>query len=567
MTRKQLIKQFYIANKFNFAVIMFAYILAGVAEVSIAYLLQSVIDIAAGGTLDDLLISVYYIIGVMAALALTTVLNTYVLPHFTAKASRQYKNFVYNNLLKKDIESFNRDGSATYISALTNDLATIQTQYVCNIFGMVYNVLVFIGAIALMLINSPILTGVGVAMSLIPLVLSIFLGKKIGKAEKEVSDKNSEFIHFVNDSLNGFSVVKSFKIEKKIGELFGKNNQSLENAKERKNRASKLLEQLCSVFSGLAQFVVFGIGAYMCIAYPEIMSVGTIILFVQLMNQVVNPIVNIPQYYALRKSCIPLIDKVAKNLSATADIENKTLTASLENAITISNLSFGYTDDETVINDLCYTFERNKSYAIVGASGSGKSTLFNLLLGTYENYVGSICYDGKELKNISVDSLYDCISIVSQNVFVFDDTVENNITMYKETDRALLEEVVSKSALGELADEKGLEYGCGVNGSNLSGGQKQRISIARGLLKKAPLILVDEATSALDAETASTVNAEILGLPDTAKIVITHRLDESTLKKYDKILFMKNGRIAEDGTFDELIKADGLFASMFKLAQ
>ncbi len=564
--RKQFIKQFYLANKANFAIILIADIADAGVSLAIAYMLQQVLNIASDGNLARLRTAVLYIVGIVAAFLLISLIYMYFLPHYKAKAARQYKNFVYNKLLQKSIVSFGKDGSAAYISALTNDLNDIELNYIENIFDMIRNILLFIGAIAMMLYYAPLLTAIGVGVSLIPLVLSVIMGGMIGKREKAVSDKNGEFVHFVGDSLNGFSVIKNFKIESKIGNLFRKNNAVLERAKETKNSGVILLNSLCVLFGVIAQFAVFAVGAYICITAPDKLSVGTIIMFVQLMDYVISPLTSVPQSIALRRSCIPLIDKVAGMLSEQ-NTDGKGSTASLDKSITLSDLSFGYTDDKKVIDGLSYTFEKDKSYAIVGASGSGKSTLFNLLLGMYDNYEGSITYDGNELKDISTDSLYDCISLVSQNVFVFDDTIENNITMYSEKDKSEFDRVVEQVALGDLIAEKGADYNCGLNGGNLSGGQIQRISIARGLIKQAPLLLMDEATSALDVETAASIDAEILNVPDTTKIVITHRLDERTLKLYDKILFMKNGVISENGTFDELMKLDGLFASMFKLAQ
>ncbi len=565
--RKQFIRQFYRANKLNFAVIFILNLAEVAVSLLIAYLLQQILDIASEGTTDDLKIALFYTIGVAAAFLTVALLRMYFLPHYKAKAARQYKNFIYNQLLQKSIVSFSKDGAAGYISALTNDLNTIEQNYIENIFDMIENILLFVGAIALMLYNSPLLTSIGVGVSLIPLVLSVVMGGMIGKREKAVSDKNGEFVHFVSDSLNGFNVIKNFKVESKIANLFRKNNAVVERAKETKNRSVILIRSLCGFFGVIAQFAVFAVGAYICITSPDKLSVGTIIMFVQLMNYVVNPLTSVPQAIALRRACIPLIDKVAEMLSEKDVGENRNFSATLDNSITLSDVSFGYTDDKKVINGLSYTFEKDKAYAIVGASGSGKTTLFNLLLGMYDNYEGSIRFDDNEMKNITTDSLYDRIALVSQNVFVFDDTIANNITMYGEADKAEIDRVVEQVALKDLIDEKGADYCCGLNGKNLSGGQIQRISIARGLLKRAPLLMMDEATSALDVETAAHINAEILNVPNTTKIVITHRLDEQTLKLFDSILFMKNGEIAETGTFDELMKSDGLFASMYKLSQ
>lgn len=218
-----------------------------------------------------------------------------------------------------------------------------------------------------------------------------------------------------------------------------------------------------------------------------------------------------------------------------------------------------------MLNGISHRFEKNKSYAIVGTSGSGKTTLINLLLGKYNDYSGSIHYNNIDLKEISIDSLFEISSFVEQNVFVFDDSIINNITMYSSVDEELLNDAIKKSGLAKLIDEKGKDYRCGENGCNLSGGEKQRISIARALVKKSQLLLLDEATSALDNETSSSITNNLLAIDNTTKIMITHRLDEDILNKFDEIIVIKNGNIVEYGTYKELMDNNGTFKSLVEL--
>ena len=238
----------------------------------------------------------------------------------------------------------------------------------------------------------------------------------------------------------------------------------------------------------------------------------------------------------------------------------------LRDGITIDHLTYGYHESAPVLNDVSVRFEAGKSYAIVGTSGSGKSTLVNLLMGSSNDYQGSIRFDQRELRTIAAESLYGLVSVVQQNVFIFDDTIRNNITMFRHFDEMLVQQATEKAGLTPLLAERGEDYICGEGGSGLSGGERQRISIARCLLRQTPVLLIDEATAALDAATAYSVSAAILAIEGLTRIVVTHRLEEPLLRKYDEILVLKNGEICERGSFDALMARREQFYSLFNVA-
>lgn len=188
-------------------------------------------------------------------------------------------------------------------------------------------------------------------------------------------------------------------------------------------------------------------------------------------------------------------------------------------------------------------------------------------MASHNGYSGSICYDTTELRQISSESLYEMVSVVQQNVFIFNASIRDNITMFSDFPREEVDRAIELSGLSKLIAERGEDYLCGENGSGLSGGEKQRISIARSLLKKSQVLLVDEATAALDAQTAFQVSNAILDLNDLTRIVVTHSLDENLLKRYDCVLTLKNGSITESGSFDELMVKKGYFYSLFTVSQ
>lgn len=563
--RKRYIKEFYLSNKLNFILTMVVTIALAFSMLVVSIIVQQVIDVITKGDINNLADVTWLTVIVILAISLLFLINTVVYPRFIYKATRQYKKYAFDKIIDKDISSFKAEGSSVFISALTNDLQSIETNYITSIFSLVLQGILFTGAIIIMFIYNPILTLVSIVLSLIPLVFSLTYGKKLTKFEKNVSDKNSSFVHFLKDSLNGFTTIKSFKAEEKIKELYNKNNSIVEDAKEQKKRSEEILSMVGEIASIIAQFGVFLFGAYLSMNGYGI-TAGVVVVFVQLMNFVVNPIAVVPKLLASRKASIPLIEKLAVSSYKTKDELLKVNDASLNNEIILKDVSFSYGDKE-ILSNLNHVFEANKSYAVIGASGSGKSTLFNLLMANESNYTGSITYDNVSLDTIKEDSICDLISLIEQNVFVFDSTIIENITMYDDFPKEEIDAVINKSGLSDLIKEKGHDYACGEGGKNLSGGERQRISIARGLLKNSKLLLMDEATSALDNETSINVSKSIANLEGATKIIITHRLEASILKMYDEILVMKNGQIFEFGTFDDLIERKDLFYSLYSIEQ
>ena len=184
-----------------------------------------------------------------------------------------------------------------------------------------------------------------------------------------------------------------------------------------------------------------------------------------------------------------------------------------------------------------------------------------------KDYNGNIFYDDNELKNISSNSLYNLVSIIQQNVFVFNNTIRDNITMFSNFDEDEIDRAVNLSGLKRLIEDKGTDYLCGENGSGLSGGERQRISIARALLRKTPVLFIDEATASLDAKTSFEVLDAILNLDGYTRIIVTHDLDENILKRCTGIFALKNGIVSEQGTFNELMNKKGYFYSLYTISK
>jgi len=416
----------------------------------------------------------------------------------------------------------------------------------------------------MMLWYSPILTAAAVVLALLPVAASLICGGRLAKCEQEVSSKNESYVEAVKESFAGFSVIKSFKAEGEVNRLFQTSNRETEQVKERRRLWDTRLTAITQSCGSVLQIGIFFYGAWLSINGS--IQMGTVLIILNLCNCFTQPIQIVPQYWASRKAALSLIQKLAAITKENAGHTGETIPPVLEQSIGLSHVGFGYAPDKPVLKDLSVQFEPGRSYAIVGPSGSGKSTLLSLLMGAYPEYTGSITIDGRELREVNTDSLYDLMSLIGQNVFLFDDTIRNNLTMFRDFPGEQVDLAVKRSGLSLLVAERGADYRCGENGVGLSGGERQRISIARALLRGTPVLMLDEATASLDNQTAFEVTDAILHLDGLTRIVVTHRLDEALMKQYDQILVMKDGRLVEQGTFQELMAAKEYFYSLFTLA-
>ena len=571
MDNKRLLKpymrQFYKGNGWRFALAMAVTLALTASTMMISWLVQVIIDLATGADVGFSFSQVVLltVTGILME-AFAYFLAYHSKPGFISKGVGQYKEYVFTRLCQKGIGAFSKENSSLYISALSNDAATVEMNYLANVFIIVENSATCIGALVLMFYYSPLLTMLSIALALLPLAVSICTGNLVARAEKTVSDKNETYMSTLKDSLVGFAVIKSFRAEVQMCRIFAEAVKEVTDAKTFRKKMSILVNGLSASSGTILQFSIFLIGAYLALNGHGL-SAGSVLVFVQLLNFVINPIGAIPQALAEIKASKTLIAKVAEALESNVREEGLENKAELDSKITISGLSFGYEAEKPVLQNMNFTFDAGKSYAIVGASGSGKSTLLNLLMASHSDYAGSICYDDTELRQIRSESLYEMISVVQQNVFIFNASIRDNITMFSDFPRAEVDRAMELSGLSKLIADRGEDYLCGENGSGLSGGEKQRISIARSLLKKSRVLLVDEATAALDAQTAFQVSNAILELHDLTRIVVTHSLDEGLLKQYDCILTLKNGQIAESGSFEKLMDRKGYFYSLYTVSQ
>lgn len=567
MNRKEYLANFFKDNKLNIFLALILYVVSSLTNIVSSWYLQVIVDTVTKSSNFTFWNLLLIALAILLALSLSTVIGVFAYPRFLSKAISQYKDYAFEKLLRKNIASFSRENTATYISALTNDVISIEDNYLKNIFLFVQYAIMFLGSFVLMIYYSLPLTFIVMTLASIPFLVSILSGRKLAQKEMAVSSANETYMATVKDILSGFTVVKSFKAEEEISTMFARANAHLQRKKEGRDRTSQFISGISNLAFILTQAGTMLIGAWMILNKKGGLTAGMLLGFMNLVMYVVQPISYVPGILAKRKASFALIDKMTENLSHHVEDRGMSIPQTLKKGIELKDLSFSYDGKKEALVQINGLFEPHKAYALVGASGSGKSTLLNLLMGSNSNYRGQILFDEVEQRDISSNSLYDILALIQQNVFIFNATISDNITMFKEFPAHEVQRVIQLSGLDQLILEKGQEYLCGENGNKLSGGERQRVAIARSLLRKSSVLLVDEATSALDNQTAHTVSQAILDLKEITRIVVTHRLEQDLLTQYDKLLVLKNGVLVEEGTFQELLDQKEYFYSLFMVNQ
>ena len=565
-------KQFLKDNKFNYSMTLLSLVISACMDVALAIMLYFFFVAATTGDNRTLLVGTVAG-GVFCALyVLCKIIKRSFMNKFLKTALSQFKGYVFGKILSKSISEYRRESSAKFISAFSNDLNSIELNYLIGTIDIMGSIFTFVASgIAMLFFDWRI----GLAMIVAAMVcsfLSMKYGRRLVKKESKTANENMGFIDQVKDLLNGFIVIKSFRAEKEVLQIFNERNVELESTKQSRRATSETVTIFGDLAGLLLNSILFSSVFALGIGFGDDAGTGAALLmvFIQLLNYMLVPVRKIGSGISNRRAAQALIDRISEAIEddpSYVETEKEELTG-VDGGIEFKNVNFGYEDDtKNILKNINIKFEKGKSYAIVGSSGSGKSTMLKLILGHMPNYEGSITVDGKEIKNLSLDSLYEHVSVIQQDVFLFDSTIQNNITMFRDFEADKLKSAIDRAGLSTLIAEKGDDYPCGECGKHLSGGEKQRVSIARCLVRETPVLLMDEATAALDSETAFSVTNEILGIDGLTRIIVTHGLEESLLLRYDEIIVIQGGRIVEQGHYNDLMSQKGYFYSLYNVFQ
>ncbi len=475
------------------------------------------------------------------------------------------RSMVYDKLQQLPFRFFQERQTGQLMSRVVNDTANFEMLIAHAVPDLFTNILIIVGVAVILFAVNPTLA----SLSLIPIPFLVYGSTRFAKqvlpnfreAQRALADLNAE----LQDNISGIREIQIFNQQMrelvKIRDRIYRHISALLNAL----RLSAIFHPTVSFLSSIGTVIVISVGGFM--ALNGKVSVGDIVGFILYLNMFYQPITALANVIENLEQALAGAERVFEILETEPEIKEKPNPIELENvrgSVTFEDVTFSYNQGSPVLKNISFDIEPGQMVAFVGPTGVGKTTIMYLLVRFFDPDSGSIKIDGIDIRDVSLKSLHDNISMVMQDVFLFNGTIAENIAYGKED--ATMEEIINAARIACAHDfieslPDGYDTYIGERGVKLSGGQKQRLAIARAVLKDAPILILDEATSSVDTETENKIQEAINNLAGTRTIlIIAHRL--STVKRADRIIVLKDGEIVEDGRHEELIALKGLYYSL-----
>lgn len=557
-------KKIILKYKLLFSIVFMLKILIGIIFVSVSICLQRIVDAAVSGNSQQFYRTILWAIGYFVIVGLMDYLNRTIEAYYMTKTLCHFKKKIFKGLFRQDYTSFYKENTSVYLSSLTNDIHLMDKNYINPALGIVMDLVIIVGSTGVLIWFNIWIALAMILTSTIILFIPKVFGNRLASTRARYSEGLSELTKKLKDMFLGYEVVKSYHMDDQIIEEFQECNKEVEKRNYTAIEATSRTNALASYLSIMTQLVAIGLGGYFVIKGN--LTIGTLFAIVQLGVNLGEPITMIIEKITMIKSMQVVKDRLLAFIDIEDVDENRFIELKeFKSSIQVEDVTFGYEEGYDILKSVSLQFEKNKKYAIVGASGSGKSTLLKLLLDEYIPRSGHITIDGQQLQEVLKSSLYQQLAIIHQNVYLFDKSLKENITLGKCFQESEIEEAMQKSAINEFLNKRtyGEDETLGEDGNKLSGGQRQRVAIARALIQRKPILLLDEYTSSLDSKVAYAIEDTILNLQDVTVVSVTHKLMDSLLKRYDRIIVMEDGRVVEQGGFQELLEKGQVFYKLY----
>lgn len=448
----------------------------------------------------------------------------------------------FEKILSESYTNFSKKSKEVYVSNLINDINIFEQHFFHRLLNVIFRGGVYAFSIIILLFMDWVFALSIFAISLVVFFITKKFEKKTVALQSDVSTLNEGFMVKTGNTFNGLEILKLNNVEEKF---LSQTMEAIEKVEKKRFHYTVFTEGQRSITNVLGFGIFIGMLMYLMGQGFSGVSITKITFMLQLGNGCVWPIGQVMPMFNELKASMKIYEKITKHDDDVTRTSDGDIPFKFESSIDVHDLTFRY-DDKIVINHATFSLEKGKKYLLKGASGSGKSTLIKLLSKIYEAYDGEITIDGLNYHDLSSGTFNDNVSYIYQDVFLFEDSLRNNITLFKDIDELSVMEAIRKAGLDDLISERaeGLNMLVEENGKNLSGGQRQRISIARSIIKKSEILFADEATSSLNEALGRAVEETILSLESTV-VSISHRYYEGVTDRYDYVLEIKNGQLME----------------------
>lgn len=564
-------RNFFRNNSLNLFMAVLGTSVLSLAILSVPQLFQILIDYLSGSREYSLKGIILLTAGIFLMEFFSAVATYFFRTKFSTRAVLQYRNFACDYLLKKKVADFYASNSSVYLSALSTDLMKIKEQFLDQIPIITQIIFCGIGAMIVMLRYNVFLACMSCALSLIPFFAALYSGKNMGEMEECLSTRNAEYLAFLKDFSIGFTIIKSYKVEAIFSKLHGAVNEKTEETMLKRERCVEKVNYFAAISGYVTRLSILFLSSYIAFTRHSI-SIGTVIAFSQLIHYLIDPLSSLPSMLTEAKAAYRLTDKfwdtikreeVPQNTPENNRVKEEQIAEMLRGEILFNHIYFSYSEGKEVLKGLNLQVKEGEKVVLLGTSGSGKSSILKILMGMERAQSGTIRIGGQDTMDLGEDRIFKEISYIQQEVFIFDGTIRENVSLFQNYRGEELQSVIERAGLWNLVKEKGLDYLCGENGAALSGGERQRISIARSLLRKTPILLADEITASLDKENTYLVLDTLLNIENTTEILVLHDLDSRILSRVDRICVLKNGKVEEEGNFTELLEKKGYFYALY----